>query len=142
ARMEEEQERIETQVTNIKQDESELTEQIKKVKTKQHDLNEEIQQYESQLYVTDEQRDEKLESIKDEYYQLMSEQSDVNNDIRFLEHTTQENETKQSRLDSRLLDGYKELKNIQTQSTKTEKQSSIEKKEMKKTESEIASYKK
>ena len=29
------------------------------------------------------QHDEKLEEIKNEYYTLMSEQSDVNNDIRF-----------------------------------------------------------
>ncbi len=142
ARFEEEQESIETQVTNLKQEQSEVKEQIKQLKTKQNDLNEEIQQYESQLYVSDEQHDEKLESIKDEYYQLMSEQSDVNNDIRFLEHTIQENETKQSRLDSRLLDAYKELKNIQTQITETEKQSSIAKKELKKTESDLASYEK
>lgn len=142
ARFEEEQESLETQVTNLKQEQSEVKEQIKQLKTKQNDLNEEIQQYESQLYVSDEQHDEKLESIKDEYYQLMSEQSDVNNDIRFLEHTIQENETKQSRLDSRLLDAYKELKNIQTQITKTEKQSSIAKKELKKAESDLASYEK
>ncbi|WP_204170861.1 MULTISPECIES: chromosome segregation protein SMC [unclassified Staphylococcus] len=142
ARFEEEQESIETQVTNLKQEQSEVKEQIKQLKTKQNDLNEEIQQYESQLYVSDEQHDEKLESIKDEYYQLMSEQSDVNNDIRFLEHTIQENETKQSRLDSRLLDAYKELKNIQTQITETEEQSSIAKKELKKAESDLASYEK
>ncbi len=33
-----------------------------------------------------EAHDEKLEEIKNEYYTLMSEQSDVNNDIRFLKH--------------------------------------------------------
>lgn len=38
--------------------------------------------------------DEKLEEIKNEYYTLMSEQSDVNNDIRFLKHTIEENEVK------------------------------------------------
>ena len=31
---------------------------------------------------------------QNEYYELMSEQSDVNNDIRFLEHTIKENEAK------------------------------------------------
>lgn len=46
-------------------------------------MNNSIHQLESQLYVSDEQHDEKLESIKNEYYELMSEQSDVNNDIRF-----------------------------------------------------------
>ncbi|WP_426457082.1 chromosome segregation protein SMC [Staphylococcus cohnii] len=142
ARFEEEQESLETQVTNIKQEQAEVKDQIKHLKSKQTDLNEEIQQYESQLYVSDEQHDEKLESIKDKYYQLMSEQSDVNNDIRFLEHTIQENETKQSRLDSRLLDAYKDLKNIQNQITETEKQSTIAKKELKKAESDLASYEK
>lgn len=34
----------------------------------------------------------------------MSEQSDVNNDIRFLKHTIEENEAKKSRLDSRLVE--------------------------------------
>lgn len=57
-------------------------------------MNSSIHQLESQLYVSDEQHDEKLESIKNEYYELMSEQSDVNNDIRFLEHTIKENEAK------------------------------------------------
>ncbi|MBZ8171911.1 chromosome segregation protein SMC [Staphylococcus cohnii] len=142
ARFEEEQESLETQVTNIKQEQAEVKDQIKHLKSKQTNLNEEIQQYESQLYVSDEQHDEKLESIKDKYYQLMSEQSDVNNDIRFLEHTIQENETKQSRLDSRLLDAYKDLKNIQNQITETEKQSTIAKKELKKAESDLASYEK
>ncbi|WP_210140178.1 chromosome segregation protein SMC [Staphylococcus sp. GDY8P45P] len=142
ARFEEEQESLETQVTNIKQEQAEVKDQIKHLKSKQTDLNEEIQQYESQLYVSDEQHDEKLESIKDKYYQLMSEQSDVNNDIRFLEHMIQENETKQSRLDSRLLDAYKDLKNIQNQITETEKQSTIAKKELKKAESDLASYEK
>ena len=142
ARFEEEQENLATQITNIKQEQSEVKDQIKHLKSKQTDLNEEIQQYESQLYVSDEQHDEKLESIKDKYYQLMSEQSDVNNDIRFLEHTIQENETKQSRLDSRLLDAYKDLKNIQNQITETEKQSTNAKKELKKAESDLASYEK
>ena len=88
--------------------------------TKQKDLTTEINKYESQLYVTDEQHDEKLEEIKDQYYTLISEQSDVNNDIRFLEHTIQENETKQSRLDSRLLDVYEQLKTIQADITQTQ----------------------
>ena len=83
ARFEEEQESLETQVTNLKARAIRSKRTNQTVKTKQNDLNEEIQQYESQLYVSDEQHDEKLESIKDEYYQLMSEQSDVNNDIRF-----------------------------------------------------------
>ena len=63
------------------------------MKNKQKQLNKEVQELES-LYVSDEQHDEKLEEIKNSYYTLMSEQSDVNNDIRFLEHTINENEAK------------------------------------------------
>lgn len=46
---------------------------------------------------------------------LMSEQSDVNNDIRFLKHTIEENEAKKSRLDSRLVEVFEQLKEIQGQ---------------------------
>jgi chromosome segregation protein len=42
----------------------------------------------------------------------MSEQSDVNNDIRFLKHTIEENEAKKSRLDSRLVEVFEQLKEI------------------------------
>ena len=91
--------------------------------------------------MSDEQHDEKLESIKDEYYQLMSEQSDVNNDIRFLEHTIQENETKQSRLDSRLLDAYKELKIFKLKSLK-QRNKVQSRKRVEKAESDLASYEK
>ncbi|SUK42418.1 putative chromosome partition protein [Staphylococcus aureus] len=45
----------------------------------------------------------------------MSEQSDVNNDIRFLKHTIEENEAKKSRLDSRLVEVFEQLKDIQGQ---------------------------
>ena len=92
------------------------------------------------MYVTDEQHDEKLETIKDEYYQLMSEQSDVNNDIRFLEHTIQENESKQSRLDSRLVEAYEQLKHIQSDINEAEKQSTTTKKELKNSEQQLNEY--
>lgn len=142
ARFEEEQESLEIQITNIQQEQVDAKEQLTQLKEKQKALNEEIQQYESQLYVSDEQHDEKLEAIKDEYYQLISEQSDVNNDIRFLEHTIQENENKQSRLDSRLLDAYKELKSIQNQISETEQQSMIAHKDLKKAENHLTEYEK
>ena len=51
----------------------------------------------------------------------MSEQSDVNNDIRFLEHTISENEAKKSRLDSRLLEAFNQLKEIQNDVAETTK---------------------
>ena len=52
----------------------------------------------------------------------MSEQSEVNNDIRFLERTIEENEAKQSRLDSRLLEAFNQLKSIQSEITEIEQQ--------------------
>ena len=90
ARFEEEQESLLNQTATLKQEKADAQAEIDRLKSQQKELNEKIQHFESQLYVTDDQHDEKLEEIKNKYYQLMSEQSDVNNDIRFLEHTIQE----------------------------------------------------
>lgn len=120
ARFEEEQANLGDQIAQLEEEKTQAQDQLQTLVTKQKDLTTEINKYESQLYVTDEQHDEKLEEIKDQYYTLISEQSDVNNDIRFLEHTIQENETKQSRLDSRLLDVYEQLKTIQADITQTQ----------------------
>ena len=120
ARFEEEQANLADQIAQLEEEKTQAQDQLQTLVTKQKDLTTEINKYESQLYVTDEQHDEKLEEIKDQYYTLISEQSDVNNDIRFLEHTIQENETKQSRLDSRLLDVYEQLKTIQADITQTQ----------------------
>lgn len=119
ARFEEEQANLTDQIAQLEEEKVQAQDQLQTLVTKQKDLTTEINKYESQLYVSDEQHDEKLEEIKDQYYTLISEQSDVNNDIRFLEHTIQENETKQSRLDSRLLDVYEQLKTIQADITQT-----------------------
>ena len=67
----------------------------------------------------------------------MSEQSDVNNDIRFLEHTINENEAKKSRLDSRLVEAFNQLKEIQNNITETEKNYKASKKEMSEAEQQI-----
>ena len=120
ARFEEEQANLADQIAQLEEEKTQAHDELQTLVTKQKDLTTEINKYESQLYVTDEQHDEKLEEIKDQYYTLISEQSDVNNDIRFLEHTIQENETKQSRLDSRLLDVYEQLKTIQADITQTQ----------------------
>ncbi len=79
---------------NISNEISEAQDTYKSLKSKQKELNAVIRELEEQLYVSDEAHDEKLEEIKNEYYTLMSEQSDVNNDIRFLKHTIEENEAK------------------------------------------------
>ena len=107
------------------------------MKNKQKQLNKEVQELESLLYVSDEQHDEKLEEIKNSYYTLMSEQSDVNNDIRFLEHTINENEAKKSRLDSRLVEAFNQLKDIQQNITQTNKAYQSSKKSMQKVEQNI-----
>ena len=83
ARFEEELDNLHQELKNAHNEKADITQQITALKEKQKELNSSIHQLESQLYVSDEQHDEKLESIKNEYYELMSEQSDVNNDIRF-----------------------------------------------------------
>lgn len=140
ARFEEEQESLLNQAENLNKEKTEVQLEIDRLKVQQKELNEKVQYLESQLYVTDEQHDEKLETIKDEYYQLMSEQSDVNNYIRFLEHTIQENESKQSRLDSRLVEAYEQLKHIQSDINEAEKQSTTTKKELKNAEQQLNEY--
>lgn len=140
ARFEEEQESLLNQTATLKQEKAEAQTEIDRLKSQQKELNEKIQYFESQLYVTDDQHDEKLEEIKNKYYQLMSEQSDVNNDIRFLEHTIQENESKQSRLDSRLLEAFEQLKQIQHDINEAEKNSTMAQKELKKAEQQLNEY--
>lgn len=121
ARYEEEQDNLQQQLDKLKIEEQQAKEQLETLKKKQKELNSIIQTLESQLYSSDEQHDEKLENIKNDYYALMSEQSDVNNDIRFLEHTISENEAKKSRLDSRLLEAFNQLKEIQNDVAETTK---------------------
>ncbi|AUJ51788.1 chromosome segregation protein SMC [Staphylococcus hominis subsp. hominis] len=120
ARFEEELDNLQYELKNV-QDERELSlEQVSKLKKQHQSLNKEIKQLESKLNLTDAQHDEKLETIKNEYYELMSEQSEVNNDIRFLERTIQENETKKTRLDARLIEVFDQLKHIQKDIHQTE----------------------
>ncbi|MCE5089507.1 chromosome segregation protein SMC [Staphylococcus devriesei] len=117
ARFEEELENLNHELETVQREKKSVEQQRASLKDKQKQLNNEIHQLESQLYVSDEQHEEKLETIKNNYYELMSEQSDVNNDIRFLEHTIKENEAKKSRLDSRLVEAFNQLKEIQTEIT-------------------------
>ncbi|GJF53261.1 chromosome segregation protein SMC [Staphylococcus argenteus] len=121
ARYEEEQENLNELLENIINEQTEAKSALETLKTKQKELNGIIRQLEEQLYISDEAHDEKLEEIKNEYYTLMSEQSDVNNDIRFLKHTIEENEAKKSRLDSRLVEVFEQLKEIQGQIETTKK---------------------
>lgn len=65
------------------------------------------------MYQSDETMEEDVETLKDTYYQLMTEQADINNDIRFLTKTIEEHKAKQSRIDSRLTEAYAQLKDAQ-----------------------------
>lgn len=137
ARYEEELENLNAQIESIDYEKQQNEETLNELKDKQKHLNKEVQDLESLLYVSDEQHDEKLEEIKNNYYTLMSEQSDVNNDIRFLEHTINENEAKKSRLDSRLVEAFNQLKEIQNNINKTEKSYKISKKALTEAEQHI-----
>ncbi|RIM28487.1 chromosome segregation protein SMC, partial [Staphylococcus cohnii] len=55
-------------------------------------------------------------------------------------HTIQENESKQSRLDSRLVEAYEQLKHIQSDINEAEKQSTTTKKELKNAEQQLNEY--
>ncbi|WP_367008459.1 chromosome segregation protein SMC [Staphylococcus capitis subsp. urealyticus] len=137
ARYEEELENLNVQIESIDHEKQQNEETLNELKDKQKHLNKEVQDLESILYVSDEQHDEKLEEIKNNYYTLMSEQSDVNNDIRFLEHTINENEAKKSRLDSRLVEAFNQLKEIQNNINETEKSYKISKKALTEAEQHI-----
>lgn len=137
ARYEEELENLNAQIESIDYEKQQNEETLNELKDKQKHLNKEVQDLESILYVSDEQHDEKLEEIKNNYYTLMSEQSDVNNDIRFLEHTINENEAKKSRLDSRLVEAFNQLKEIQNNINETEKSYKISKKALTEAEQHI-----
>lgn len=137
ARYEEELDNLESQIDSIKNEKAQNEKLLAELKNKQKQLNKEVQELESLLYISDEQHDEKLEEIKNSYYTLMSEQSDVNNDIRFLEHTINENEAKKSRLDSRLVEAFNQLKDIQQNITQTQKEYQSSKKSMEKVEQNI-----
>ena len=137
ARFEEELENLSEALTNAQKEKEAIVNQLTSLKEKRKQINNDVHHYESQLYVSDEQHDEKLESIKNNYYELMSEQSDVNNDIRFLEHTIKENEAKKTRLDSRLVEAFNQLKAIQTDIVNTDKKYKDTMKQLAHVESEI-----
>lgn len=58
---------------------------LSQLKEKRQQLNQHIQTLEGQLYQSDETMEEDVETLKDTYYQLMTEQADINNDIRFFD---------------------------------------------------------
>ena len=122
ARYEEEQEALKAQEIQLIEEKAHAEEEKQALQEKQKALSAEIKKLEDQLYVADGDHEEELEAIKNDYYDLMSAQSEVNNDIRFLQRTIEENEAKQDRLDSRLLEAFNQLKAIQSEINTLSKQ--------------------
>lgn len=113
ARIEEEQAAILEHQQQLNQDVAETEATLHQLKEKRQQLNQDIQQLEGQLYQSDETMEEDVEQLKDAYYQLMTEQADINNEIRFLTKTIEEHKAKQLRIDSRLTEAYAQLKDAQ-----------------------------
>ncbi|UTB80905.1 chromosome segregation protein SMC [Staphylococcus carnosus] len=137
ARYEEEQSALEAQLEEIKAERQKMETAQNDLMHKQKALTGEIKALEDKLYISDADHDEELEEIKNQYYDIMSEQSEVNNDIRFLERTIEENEAKQSRLDSRLLEAFNQLKTIQSEVTDIEKKQQVRQQNLKSLEAEL-----
>ncbi|AYU55039.1 chromosome segregation protein SMC [Staphylococcus debuckii] len=137
ARYEEEQAALEQQKLQLETERQEAEAAQDELVRRQKELAGEIKGLEDKLYINDTDHDEELENIKNQYYDIMSEQSEVNNDIRFLERTIEENEAKQSRLDSRLLEAFNQLKSIQSEITEIEQQYQVRQQTFKQLEAEL-----
>ncbi|MBY7663889.1 chromosome segregation protein SMC [Staphylococcus agnetis] len=113
ARIEEEQDSLNHHQKQLLAQRDEVDKTIVQLKQQKQTLATEIHELEVAFVKSDENHEETLEALKDDYYACMSKQSEVNNDIRFLERTIEEHKLKQSRLDSRLTEAYKQLKEAQ-----------------------------
>lgn len=113
ARIEEEQESLTHQQRVLEEETSAVHKKIEQLKYQKQTLATEIHELEVRLDGTQNTSETDLETLKDDYYACMSQQSEVNNEIRFLERTIKEHQTKQSRLDSRLTEAYQQLKEAQ-----------------------------
>ncbi|UEX89348.1 chromosome segregation protein SMC [Staphylococcus ratti] len=130
ARIEEEQETLTQQQQQIESQKTDVIATIESLKTQKQALVSEIHQLEAKCQSDDATSEADLESLKDQYYESITKQSEINNDIRFLERTIQEHKVKQSRLDSRLSEAYEQLKEAQKriseiESQKTEKETQL-----------------
>ncbi|ARJ51675.1 chromosome segregation protein SMC [Staphylococcus lutrae] len=136
ARIEEEQLAIDHQQQLLDKDFSDTEQAICQLKDKRKQLNATIQQLEGQLYQADEDVEADVEQLKDQYYQLITEQADINNDIRFLTRTIEEHKAKQQRIDSRLSEAYAQLKDAQQQKADIEQQQQQQQQQMRQIEDE------
>lgn len=127
-RLEEEKQASQMRINKITEQIKEIDVELKEFKDKYQALMQEINGLEGQLSNQEGTFEEKIEQLKDRYYQLMTEQSDINNDIRFLEDKLATHQEKQSRLDGRQKEVYEELQRVwEDKSTYTEKLQSVEK---------------
>ncbi|WP_392449858.1 chromosome segregation protein SMC [Staphylococcus massiliensis] len=121
ARFEEELESLQTQLAQLQSDRDTLKQDIDSLKSKSKQLTQHIHDMESEVMVSDDEYETQLETLKNDYYEEISKQSELNNDIRFLKRTIEENEKKQSRLDSKLVEAIESLKGIQTEKASKER---------------------
>lgn len=127
-RLEEEKQASQMRINKITEQIKEIDVELKEFKDRYQALVQEINGLEGQLSNQEGTFEEKNEQLKDRYYQLMTEQSDINNDIRFLEDKLATHQEKQSRLDGRQKEVYEELQRVwEDKSTYTEKLQSVEK---------------
>ena len=113
ARIEEEQESLTNQQHILEKRKSDVTQKIHQLKTKKQTLATNIHELEGRVNENQVTSEADLEALKDQYYECMTQQSEVNNEIRFLERTIKEHQSKQSRLDSRLTEAFAQLKEAQ-----------------------------
>src|SRR5699024_3413182 len=111
-RLEEDKNLTESRIDKITNQIKEIDVELSSFKEKQQVMLQEINQLESQLSNNEGSFEERIEGLKDQYYQLMTEQSDINNDIRFLEDKLATHQEKQSRLDGRQKEVYDHLQNV------------------------------
>ncbi|UXR70368.1 chromosome segregation protein SMC [Staphylococcus sp. IVB6246] len=143
ARIEEEQLDLNAQQTDVDQELSEVQEQFAALKKQKQQLTQEVHELETAYHDLQSIKDEDVETLKDQYYQLMTEQSAINNEIRFLTRTLEEHQKKQSRLDSRMSESYAKLNEAKTElarvkSEQQEKQKQLESVTTRSKETELA----
>ncbi|QLK85849.1 chromosome segregation protein SMC [Staphylococcus sp. 17KM0847] len=109
ARIEEEQVHLEQQQMMVEDELAQVKEQLSDLKQQKKALTTAIHSLEVQLKKAQSVSETDVEHLKDEYYQLMTEQSTINNEIRFLTRTIDEHKAKQTRIDSRLTEAHAQL---------------------------------
>ncbi|MCS4486242.1 chromosome segregation protein SMC [Staphylococcus americanisciuri] len=120
ARIEEEQASLIAQKSQVEEELATIQKQYAALKKQKKTLTQEVHTLEQSLHQVQSATDEDVERLKDQYYELMTEQSEINNEIRFLTRTLAEHQKKQTRLDSRMSEAYAKLTEAQQQLTDIE----------------------